>query len=159
MDLLSTFFVIISGIGTLLGMGYTIYRYWRAYTRQEIREATQEWAINECRIERGKVPIVFDSRESHVLTIYHKGEQLFLQSIHSPNKQLKKAIKLGITLINEQAAINRMTSKQRKQKQKLLKQKQKELNEILRQEKRELHKKYKKLRKINKRIEQLESKK
>ena len=140
----------------MLSLIYAIYRWWTAYTRQEIREATQEWAINQCRIDHGKKPIVFDSRESHVLTIFEKGERLYLQSINTPNKRLKKAIRLGVELINEETKIAKMTSKQKKQKMKLLKLKQKELEKILKKEKNEITRQYKRLAKIDRRLEKLE---
>jgi len=69
---------------------------------------------------------------------------------------LKKAIRLGVELINEETKIAKMTSKQKKQKMKLLKLKQKELEKILKKEKNEITRQYKRLAKIDRRLEKLE---
>ena len=157
LSILPIFYYTIMVIGSIFGLMYAVWRLYDRWRRQSIRESTQEYAINECRIEHGKRPFVFDSKEPHVLTIIEKRERLYLQAIHTPNKQLKRAIQLGVTLINEERKIAKLSSKQRKRKLKLLENKKKEMELLLKNERKELKRRKKHLNKTTTKLEQLKN--
>lgn len=142
-----------SVFGAILTIGWYIYKIYKEKMRIDVREATQEYAINQCRLDHGKKPFVFDDKQSFVLTIQEKADKLIIRSINTPNKELKKAIQLNAQLINEAREIEKLQMKERGLRHLELKKKEEELLKELKKKKKE----FKKIKKqTNKKIKEYE---
>lgn len=155
----ATFIGIISGI---LAVSWVVYKWWKEKHRVDQHEAMQDWAINQTRIEHGKKPILFDTKESHVITIREAESRIELNVLHSPNKALKRIMKETVKMYNEEEQIRllkkRITKLKEKDLRKQIRVKRKKLLREIDEKKKQHKKELKNLQKINKKLEKEKSK-